>query len=157
MRLWTDAIDENGAFDARYTCDIDNSSPELRWSDPPERTAGFALIAEDIDAPNSFAHWVVYAIPGTVTHLPTGIPPQDSLPNGIRQGLNGFGKLGYYGPCPPHGERAHRYRFRLFALRELPEFLPRLSRDALLDTIRGLIIETAELVGSYRRAIERAG
>jgi Raf kinase inhibitor-like YbhB/YbcL family protein len=106
----TDAIDDRGIFDPRYTCDQDNSSPELRWQDVPPGTAGFALIAEDLDAPSGiFAHWVIYNIPPELLHLPAGIPPQESLPNGIRQGLNSFGKLGYSGPCPPARDRAHRY------------------------------------------------
>src|SRR5690349_20194258 len=122
MRLSTDAIDSNGFFDPRYTCDADNSSPELRWDDPPQGTAGFALIADDPDAPGgTFTHWVVYNIPAKVAHLPTGIPPQDTLPNGIRQGTNGQQKLGYAGPCPPPGDAPHRYRFRLYALKALPE------------------------------------
>ncbi len=158
MRLTTDAVDPNGFFDARYTCDIDNSSPELRWETPPEGTAGFALIAEDPDVhPGPFAHWVVYNIPVSVLHLPTGIPPQDSLPNGIRQGVNSFGKLGYAGPCPPRGTRAHRYVFRLYALSELPEFPSRLNREKLLIEISPYILATAEVEGHYTRAVERAG
>lgn len=31
FEITTDAINEQGQFDPRYTCDLDNSSPELRW------------------------------------------------------------------------------------------------------------------------------
>ncbi len=117
MNLMTDAIRPNGYFDSRYTCDIDNSSPEIRWEHPPEGTAAFALIAEDPDAPHGlFTHWVIHNIPAEVRHLPAGIPPQEALPNGIHQGANSYGKLGYAGPCPPPGDRAHRYLFKLYAL-----------------------------------------
>src|ERR1700761_1188540 len=130
--LETDAIQDNGFFDPRYTCDIDNSSPELRWSNPPSGTVGYALIAEDLDHPKQMAHWVIFNIPVVVQHLPAGIPPQESLPNGIRQGLNGWGKLGYSGPCPPQHSHPHSYVFRLYALSKLPEISHRPTRDELI-------------------------
>ena len=158
MRILTDAIDEQGYFDPRYTCDVDNSSPELRWTDPPDGTAGFAVLAEDLDAPNGpFVHWVVYNIPATVLHLPTGIPPQDTLPNGIRQGLNGFNKLGYFGPCPPHGAQSHRYAFRIYALKAIPLIAQRATRDQLLRCIESVTLESAEVQGQYQRLLERTG
>jgi Raf kinase inhibitor-like YbhB/YbcL family protein len=158
MRLETDALDSFGNFDPRYTCDIDNSSPELRWADAPEGTAGYAFLMEDIDATSGrvFSHWVVYNIPGNISHLPAGIPPQDSLPNGIRQGLNGFGKLGYAGPCPPKGHRPHRYVFRLFALSEIPVTSPRMTSEQLLALVHTFVIGTAELVGKYQRSAQAA-
>ena len=157
MRLTTDAIDSSGRFDARYTCDIDNSSPELRWENPPQGTEGYAILAEDPDVhPGPFAHWVVYNIPVSVLHLPTGIPTQDSLPNGIRQGVNGFGKLGYAGPCPPRGSSGHQYVFRLFALSSLPELSSRLSRERLLAEITPYILAVTQVEGRYTRSVERA-
>ncbi|MEO5969556.1 MAG: YbhB/YbcL family Raf kinase inhibitor-like protein, partial [Bdellovibrionia bacterium] len=76
MTLATDSINENGMFDPRYTCDLDNSSPELHWDHFPENTAGFALTVEDRDSPNkNFTQWLIYNIPSNITHLPAGIPP----------------------------------------------------------------------------------
>lgn len=159
MNISTDALDSKGFFDPRYTCDFDNSSPELRWSESPEGTGGFALIAEDPDAPKGlFTHWVVYNIPVNIHHLPAGVPPQESLPNGIRQGLNSFGKLGYSGPCPPTDHGTHRYYFRVYALRFLPEISNRATREEVLQAITPLILSTAEFVGYYSRmAQQKAG
>jgi hypothetical protein len=158
MTLSTDAVEESGYFDPRYTCDLDNSSPELRWDNPPPETAGFALVVEDPDAPHGlFTHWVVYHIPANIHHLPAGVPAQETLPNGIKQGVNSFGKLGYGGPCPPIGHGVHRYIFRLYALKELPEIPNRVSRDQMLAAIEPHIIMTVELMGRYQRAIQKAG
>jgi Raf kinase inhibitor-like YbhB/YbcL family protein len=163
MKLWTDAIDKNGFFDPRYTCDMDNSSPELRWSNPPELTQCFAVIAEGLwpgsqdSHEKHFCHWVVYNIPNTILHLPTGIPPQDMLPNGIRQGLNGLGKLGYFGPCPSRGIQSQRYVFRLYALNSELSLPSRLTREQLVEQMRDFIITTAEVEGRYQRLVERAG
>lgn len=158
MEISTDAINEQGVIDPRYTCDFDNSSPELRWTDPPEGTASLALIVEDPDAPQGlFTHWVVFDIPTSIRHLPAGIPAQDALPNGIRQGANSFGKLGYAGPCPPAGDSPHRYFFRIYALKSRLEIPHRATRDQLFTAIQPSIIATAEIMGRYRRAIQRAG
>jgi len=158
FQISTDAIDRSTrVFDARYTCDSDNSSPEVRWSDPPEETTCFALVMDDPDAPNgTFIHWVVYDIPESVRHLPAGIPPQEVLPNGIRQGLNTSRKLGYLGPCPPHGDTPHQYRLTLYALRNRIEPEARLTGETLRERIRTEVIEQIETIGRYSRA-KKAG
>ena len=161
MKISTDAIDEHGYIDPRYTCVLDNSSPELHWEDLPEGTASLVMIAEDPDASDRhtsgpFVHWVVYNIPPDVGHLPAGIPPQDSLPNGIRQGLNSHGKLGYTGPCPPRGDHPHRYFFRVFALREVPVLPSRITASRLVEAIRPITLGIAEVKGHFQRALERA-
>ena len=164
MRLNTDAIEDSGFFNPRYTYDVDNSSPELRWEDIPENTIGFALTVEDQSAPQGlFYHWVVYNIPSSVHHLPAGIPPQDTLPNGIRQGINGFRKLGYAGPFPPDSDLPHRYVFRLYALNEMPVLPNRSTAEQLLEAIRDRIVGVSEFSGMYAqdshagRQIQRAG
>ncbi|HAR42172.1 MAG TPA: YbhB/YbcL family Raf kinase inhibitor-like protein, partial [Bdellovibrionales bacterium] len=64
--LSTDAIFNNGEFDPRYTCDLDNSSPEIRWEGEPAGTQAFALIVDDVGrslsdaAESGFTHWLIY-------------------------------------------------------------------------------------------------
>lgn len=158
MSLVTDAIGENQMFDPRYTCDLDNSSPELRWDHVPSNASGYVLLAEESNTQREiFTHWIVYNIPANVHHLPAGIPPQESLPNGIRQGINSLGKLGYAGPCPPLGDPPHRYCFRLYALGATPDLPPRLHRLDLLARIEPWIIAQAQVEGRYQRAIQKAG
>jgi Raf kinase inhibitor-like YbhB/YbcL family protein len=158
FELSSDAIEPGSRnFDPRYTCDLDNSSPELRWRDPPAETACFALILRDPDAPSGdFYHWVVYSIPSALEHLPAGIPAQEILPNGVRQGLNSQGRLGYYGPCPPLDDPPHRYIFELHAL---SAFIPGLNRkprpQELVPEIRRLSIGKAVCEGTYQRPLRR--
>jgi Raf kinase inhibitor-like YbhB/YbcL family protein len=157
MTVTSDAIGEDGNFDARYTCDLDNSSPELRWENVPESVACFSVIAEDLDAPQgTFTHWVIYNIPGEVHHLPAGIPPQDTLPNGIKQGINSFGKLGYAGPCPPPGDRPHRYVFNVYAISQLPPLQSRMTSKDLRQAIQAFVVATGQLQGKYFRRVQRA-
>jgi Raf kinase inhibitor-like YbhB/YbcL family protein len=83
----------------------------------PPGTRSLALLLEDPDAPGgTFLHWAVYRLPARADRLAAG-----RVPNGAVQGRNSFGKTGYGPPCPPKGDRAHRYVFTLYALRAAPK------------------------------------
>jgi Raf kinase inhibitor-like YbhB/YbcL family protein len=93
-----------------------DQSPELSWTDAPEGTRSFAVIAFDVTA--SFTHWGMYNISGGRTFLPVNAGVAES-----RYGLqvfNDFGDMSYDGPCPPTGVTpyAHRYVFTIYALDE---------------------------------------
>ena len=68
-RLTSSAFADGGGIPARYTCDGDNVSPPLAWSNLPEGTRSLALVLDDPDAPDpkapkiTWIHWVVYNIP----------------------------------------------------------------------------------------------
>jgi Raf kinase inhibitor-like YbhB/YbcL family protein len=136
---------------SKFTCDGANISPELSWSDPPPATRAFALIADDPDAPGeTFTHWVLFNLPGSSRGLPQNVNKIDELPDGTRQGRNGFGKIGYGGPCPPAG-KPHRYFFRLSALDTKLDLEPAAAKEELQQAMRGHILASAELMGTYRR------
>ena len=104
----------------KYTCDGEDISPQLSWKTPPARTQSFALVVTDKDSTlgswlGYFVHWVLYDLPADKRELPEGVPREEQLPDGSRQGRNDFDKVGYGGPCPP-GESAHRYSFVIYAL-----------------------------------------
>jgi len=158
MLVHTDAIQSGGQIESRYTCDSDNSSPELHWANAPQGTQSFAILVEDPDAPNGvFSHWVIYNIPAHIQHLPAGIPSQEVMQNGICQGVNSMGKLGYSGPCPPLGSPPHHYHFKLYALNLPPQFETRLRREQLLREISSATLALAEVIGRYQRQILKAG
>ena len=158
MWMSTVAIQSNGQIDSRYTCDSDDSSPEIHWKGEPAGTQSFALLIDDPDAPYGvFTHWLIYNIPVQIHHLPAGIPSQEVMPNGICQGINSFGKLGYSGPCPPLGSAPHHYYFKLFALKKTPNIRSRIKKDELLREISSDVLATAEVVGTYQRRVMKAG
>ena len=109
-----------------FGCTGGNVSPELRWSNVPPGTQSLALQVYDADAPtgSGFWHWAVYNIPPTATGLAQGAGNSPlTLPPGAFGGNTDFMDTGatgvngnYGGPCPPAGDRPHRYTFTLFAL-----------------------------------------
>ena len=100
-------------------CTGRNISPALRWSGAPSGTRSFAVTVFDPDAPGSgWWHWLVFDIPASVTKLDEGAGSAGGrLPPGSIQATNDFGTSGYGGPCPPPGDKPHRYVFTVYALR----------------------------------------
>src|ERR1039458_6249048 len=139
MNLGSTAFKEGDLIPAKHTCEGKNVSPHLRWDLVPPGTQSLALIVDDPDAPSgTFVHWVVYRIPPIVTGLQEGVSPVDVISNGAMQGRNGFGKIGYGGPCPPSG--THRYFFRLYALDKQLGLKAGKSRKELENEMIGHII-----------------
>jgi Raf kinase inhibitor-like YbhB/YbcL family protein len=138
-----------------YTQDGVNRSPPIEWHDLPEGTRELALIVEDPDAPRAepFVHWLCYKIHPEIGRLPEGLPhkPEPKVPGVERQGRNDYDHIGYDGPAPPPGHGVHHYHFRLYALNKSLEAEPKLNVKALIATMAGHEIETAELVGTYER------
>lgn len=151
FQLTSPAFSPGGEIPVRHTCDGPDLSPPLRWADPPAGTKGFALIADDPDAPaGTWIHWVLYGLPATVRELPEGVPARDSVPGLGSQGVNDFRKVGYGGPCPPRGP-AHRYFFRLYALDTELALPGRRSKAEVLKAMEGHVLAQAELMGRYKR------
>jgi Raf kinase inhibitor-like YbhB/YbcL family protein len=109
------AFDPGTFIPKKFTCDGVDTSPPLRWSGQPEDTVEFAVLVVDPDAAG-FVHWVVAGIPGARSGIPKGTGDPHASPHFI-EGRNSFGKVGWDGPCPPHGS-THHYRFMLFAAPE---------------------------------------
>jgi Raf kinase inhibitor-like YbhB/YbcL family protein len=101
-------------------CTGANISPALHWQGAPANTKSFAVTLYDPDAPtgSGWWHWVSYNIPAGTTQLAAGAGDQKKglMPPGSAQGNTDFGTPGYGGPCPPPGDKPHRYIFTVYAL-----------------------------------------
>jgi Raf kinase inhibitor-like YbhB/YbcL family protein len=143
--LTSTAFEHGGAIARRHTCDGDDVSPPLAWSDPPAGTRSLALVVDDPDAPGgTFTHWLAWGIDPNAGSLGEGEP-------GPADGRNDFGSTGYRGPCPPRGGGRHRYSFRLFALGSPLDLPPGADKRDVGDALEGAKLAVAELVGTYER------
>ena len=150
FELTSTAFAARESIPRKYTCDGMDISPPLEWSNPPQGTQAFALIADDPDAPiGTWVHWVLYNLPGETCALPEGVPPDAKLHDGSRHGKNSWGRLGYGGPCPPSG--THRYFFKLYALDAVLDLAAGVNKERLVQAMEGHVLAQTELVGLYRR------
>ncbi|HWC18046.1 MAG TPA: YbhB/YbcL family Raf kinase inhibitor-like protein [Terriglobales bacterium] len=150
MKIESSSFVQGQSIPQKYTCDGEDASPELHWSNAPPQTKAFALIAEDPDAPvGTWVHWVIYNIPASTHTLAEGMQKNATTSAGF-QGLNDFKKTGYGGPCPPSG-KAHRYFFKLYALDTQTSLKPGATKRDLEAAMKGHIIASAELMGTYQR------
>jgi hypothetical protein len=151
MKLTSPAFRDGLSIPSEYTCDGQNISPPLMWSDPPAGTRTLALICEDPDAHNgTWTHWVLYGLPAFVTELPAGVSTAEIPSVGGRQGANSFHHLGYGGPCPPAGEM-HHYIFTIYAVDAFITLEANAGRADLLGALDGHIIGQGQLMGTYRK------
>lgn len=147
FKLMSTAFDYGEPIPVKYTCKGDNISPPLEWSNPPEGTESFVLIADDPDAPHGWIHWVYYNIPANVRTIDEDCPKKYELDDGACQGMTDFREIGYGGPCPPSG--THRYFFRIYALDMTLRGHLNMTKEDLMSQIRGHILGTAEYMGTF--------
>ena len=151
LSLSSIAFQDGEIIPAKYTCEGQDISPPLMWSELPQGTQSLALIVDDPDAPGGvFTHWVVFNILPDSRQLPAAIPTQAQLSSGALQGKNDFGRIGYGGPCPPLG-RPHRYRFTLYALDRALGLKAGVSKKQVVDAMQGHILAQGQLTGTYQR------
>jgi hypothetical protein len=150
IKITSSAFEEGGLIPAKYTCDGADVSPPLQWDAVPEGTKSVALICDDPDAPmGTWVHWVLFNLPSDAKELAENIPAEETLPNGAKQGVNDFGRIGYGGPCPPGG--THRYFFKIYALDTEVGLEAGADKRQLLKAMEGHILEQGQLVGKYKR------
>jgi phosphatidylethanolamine-binding protein (PEBP) family uncharacterized protein len=121
---------DGGRIPAVYTCDGPQRVPAIT-AHVPSGTRQVALVMTDPDAPGgTFVHWTRW---------------------GTTEGRNTFGKVGYSGPCPPKGDKAHHYVITAYALRR-PLGLPAgSSPQNVVAAIRKVRAASGSLTGLYSR------
>ncbi len=139
-----------------FGCTGKNISPALAWSGVPEGTKSFALLVHDPDAPTGGAgwwHWLVVNIPPSVMALAKDAGKSDgsNLPGGAVQVSTDFGSPGWGGPCPPVGDKPHRYIFTLYALKTDRLDVNGASASLVGYMVNGNTLGKATLTGKFGR------
>jgi len=150
LDIRSSAFEEGELIPKKYTCDGEDVSPPLSWTQLPKETKSVALICDDPDAPmGTWVHWVLFGLSPETLELPEGISLKKEVLGGAKHGLNDFKKYGYGGPCPPGG--THRYFFKLYAVDIQVDLNAGATKKEVLDTIKGHILAEGQLMGRYSR------
>jgi Raf kinase inhibitor-like YbhB/YbcL family protein len=145
MKLSSNQFENQGQIPAKYTCDGQNISPPLEIKEIPENAQSLVLICDDPDAPaGTWVHWTLWNIEPNDNKIEENTKPQNAI-----EGITSFNSIGYGGPCPPSG--THRYFFKLYALDVKLELDQNSKIEDLEKNIEGHILESAELIGLYKR------
>src|SRR4051812_18838951 len=108
LHVTSTAFTQNSRLPKRYTCDGAGDEPPVFAGTVPPSTSELALVVSDPDAPGgTFVHLTRYGI----TRRGNG-----DVSRGGSEGLNSTGKAGWTPPCPPKGDKAHRYVWSVYAL-----------------------------------------
>ena len=145
MQITSPAFKNQETIPEKYTCQGEGINPTLEISNVPKEAKSLALIVDDPDAPvGLFTHWAMWGIaPGTQ------FIDEDSIPDGVLEGTNSAGVMGYTAPCPPAGTGVHHYRFQLFALSQDIDVAEGSDRNTVENAFKDFVIDRAELVGMY--------
>jgi Raf kinase inhibitor-like YbhB/YbcL family protein len=143
FHLTSPAFRANGPIPRVYTCDGRGVSLPVHWSGVPRATKELVLVMRDPDAPGGpFIHWALAGIPSSTSGFPAG-----GVRGHVVPGRNSSGALGYTGPCPPAGAKAHHYVLTLSALASSSGLRPGFNPDQLQSQALGI----ATLIGTYAR------
>jgi len=145
--LKSSAFSNHAIVPRRYALEGENVSPPLTWSGVPDDAAELVLLCEDPDAPSgSFVHWIVVGVDPHSDGVRAG-----QCPTGGTELVNGYGRPGWGGPCPPPGDEAHRYFFRLYALAEPCVLADSPRADEVRRAVEKHELASGTLVGMYHR------
>ena len=144
------AFKDGEPIPTEYSCEGLNFSPPLELESITHDAVSIAIICEDPDAPSGiWSHWVIFNLPPKTTELPERVMTRETLENGATQGSNGWGTIGYRGPCPPSG--THRYYFRIYALDVKLNLPAGVTREELLKALENHVLDEGQIMGTYTR------
>lgn len=138
---------QGGNIPSKFTCDAGATAPNpaLMFSGVPAKTQALVLIMDDPDVPKTmipsgeFVHWLNWDIAPTAKGIAEGEG---------KGGINGMGRPGYMGPCPP--DKSHRYFFKLYAV-DTKITAPIKTKAELEKAMEGHVLQKAELMANYEK------
>lgn len=149
LTVTSTAFSHEADIPIEFTCDGEDVSPDMAWTEVPEGTRSVALICDDPDAPvGTWIHWVLFDMPADTTKLPRA--SQAGAAPGT-DGKNSWKKTGYGGPCPPKGD-PHRYYFKVYALDRLLELDAGATATQVSAAMEGHVAAQGTMMGKYKRA-----
>jgi len=152
--IQSEVFENKGYIPDRYTCDMQDFSPPLKWSGIPVNAKSLVLVCDDSNAPYKiWTHWILFNIPVNIPGIKEAISDAELEALEIIRGVNDFGNGCYRGPCPSQGE-VHRYFFNLYALDNKLSLDQGVSKKEVVEAMQGHIIAETKIIGLYQKKTE---
>lgn len=136
-----------------YTCDGDDISPgiDIRGIGPDVKSMALVMVDTNSPGGGNFPHWVMWNIDPAVM-IPENLAkkPVIDFPFHAVQGKNGFGRMGYSGPCPKRGN-SHRYIIKVYGLDAILNLAAGASVDELNSAMSEHVIAYGDTFLLYGR------
>ncbi|MEU4037968.1 YbhB/YbcL family Raf kinase inhibitor-like protein [Streptomyces collinus] len=151
MKIESPSFEDGDFIPVEHSVDGAEVPVPLEFDAVPADAVSLALVVHDPDVPRelrpdgNFDHWVVWNIPAGQRRM---------YPDDIQVGVVGAGTSNiraWIGPAPPHGDKAHRYFFTLYALDTAFDLPGEAGRAELEAAMQGHVLETAVLMGRFQR------
>lgn len=146
MKLESNDFNNNEILKKKFTCDGEDISPHLTWSEFPLETKSFALSCFDFEDQHGIvSHWLVINIPIDVTEIPQAGPiPGEEVENH-------FSTTYYEGPC--QADKVHTYHFRIYAL-NTEKLDNNIAYFNFRKEINAHLLVSAEILARYQSEIK---
>lgn len=151
MRITSESFHDGEPLPPHVSADAQGTPPLIDISEVPARTVSLALTVHDPDVPKdrrpsgNFDHWVLWNLPSHTGRIASADDHRGVV------GSNTAGTNEWYPAAPPPGDKAHRYYFTVYALDTMLELPESAGRSDLEAAINGHVIESAQLMGTFRR------
>ena len=142
IRLSTPAFIDGSRLPKQYTCDGAGEEPAMQAGTVPASTKELVLTVVDGDASGGgFVHVTRYGLgkrEGTVSE-------------GGTEGRNSKGTAGWTPPCPPPADKAHRYTWTVYALRDESDLQPGATPAQVADVVEDGVLARGTITALYGR------
>jgi phosphatidylethanolamine-binding protein (PEBP) family uncharacterized protein len=142
LLIRSSAFSDGQPLPARFVCNTTRNFPPLSWSGVPAAAQEVAILALD-PYEQKDVHWIVTAIPRTVTEISEG-----QLPAGAIEAVNSEGSVGWVAPCATDG-KIHGLTFNVLALSKAVRFDPNATAASARDQLIAASIAQATVTGTF--------
>lgn len=144
LRVSSPAFIDGARLRQKYTCDGAGEEPVVRAGTVPASTSELVLIVSDPDAPDGpFVHVTRYGL------SPRG---DGAVNTGGVEGRNSAGEVGWTPPCPPRGDRPHRYVWTVYAMRGKTGLPAGADPGAVLAAVNDNPLASGTITATYSRS-----
>lgn len=151
MQITSESFQDSQAMPVEHSVDGEGSLPPLKITEVPNEAVSLAITVHDPDAPRdrwpggNFDHWVVWNLPADTRDICNANDHQGIV------GMNSADANDWYPAGPPPNDGPHRYYFVVYALSSMLDLAPNSTRADLDAAMNGHVIESAQLMGTFRR------